>query len=94
MPINRGDMTITESYQAEAQTTADLGARYHIVEIDENLSEALKNDAVLWSQSKLKDSKKTQRSLKRSLTMSSIIVAVLGLLIFLLVVIPIWVKRR
>jgi hypothetical protein len=42
MLINPSDMTITESDEFEAQTSADIGARFIIAEIDENLSKTLK----------------------------------------------------
>ena len=52
MLTNPSDMTITESYQSETQSTADTGARFHI---DKNLSETLENDEALWSRTKKED---------------------------------------
>ena len=52
MLTNPSDMTITESYQSETQSTADTGARFHI---DKNLSETLENDEALWSRTNKED---------------------------------------
>lgn len=48
--INTSDITITKSYQSETQSTTDIGARFSIAQIDKDLSEKLKNDEALWSQ--------------------------------------------
>jgi hypothetical protein len=49
MLINPSDMTITESDEFEAQTSAKIGARFIISEIDKNLSKTPENDEALWS---------------------------------------------
>ena len=79
MLINPSDMTITESDEFEAQTSADIGARFIIGEIDENLSKTLENDEALWSRTNKEDPEVE----KRTLTPLEIIVAITAALVLL-----------
>ena len=54
--INTSDMTITESYQSETQSTADIGASFDIAQINKDLSETIENDEALWSQTNEEES--------------------------------------
>ena len=54
--INNSDMTITQSYQSETQSTADIGASFDIAQIDKDLRGTLENDETLWSQTKKEES--------------------------------------
>ena len=53
--FNTSDMTITKSYQSEIESTADIGARFDIAQIDKDLSGALENDEALWSRTNKED---------------------------------------
>ena len=89
MLTNPSDMTISESYQSVTQTAADIGARFDIAKIDENLSETLKNDESHWNEIN-KDDPEIQN---RALTPLIIIVAIIALLLVGLSVIRIQSKR-
>ena len=54
--IHTSGMTITESYQSETQSTADIGASFNIAQIDKDLSETIENDDALWSQTNEEES--------------------------------------
>ena len=68
---NASHMTISQSYQSISQATEDLGTRFDITEIDEDLSETLKNNESPWSRI-IKDNSEIQN---RALTPLNIIIA-------------------
>mgnify|MGYP001594071016 CR=1 FL=1 len=89
MLSNPIDMTISESYQSVTQTAADAGARFNIAEIDENLSEKLKNDESHWS----RINKEDPEIQNRALTPSIIVAATTAFLLVGLTLIRIRSKR-
>ena len=72
-------MTITKSYQSETESTADIGARFDVAQIDKDLSEKLENDEAVWSQTV--EEKFTIRS--RIFTPLNIILAIMATLLAL-----------
>ena len=89
MLTNLSDMTISESYQSVTQTAADIGASFNIAEIDENLSETLKNDESHWS----RVNKEDPEIQNRALTPLIIIASITALLLVGLTLIRIRSKR-
>ena len=89
MLSNPSDMTISESYQSVTQTEADIGASFNIAEIDENLSETLKNDESHWS----RVNKEDPEIQNRALTPLIIIASITALLLVGLTLIRIRSKR-
>ena len=89
MLTNPSDMTISESYQSVTQTAADIGASFNIAEIDENLSETLKNDESHWS----RVNKEDPEIQNRALTPLIIIASITALLLVGLTLIRIRSKR-
>ena len=89
MLTNPIDMTISESYQSVTQTAADIGASFNIAEIDENLSETLKNDESHWS----RVNKEDPEIQNRALTPLIIIASITALLLVGLTLIRIRSKR-
>ena len=77
--FNTSDMTITKSYQSEIESTADIGARFDIAQIDKDLRGAIENDEALWSQTKEEES--TIRS--RIFAPLNIILAIMATLLVL-----------
>ena len=77
--FNTSDMTITKSYQSEIESTADIGARFDIAQIDKDLSGAIENDEALWSRTKEEES--TIRS--RIFAPLNIILAIMATLLVL-----------
>ena len=87
---NASHMTISQSYQSISQATEDLGTRFDIAEIDEDLSETLKNNESPWSRI-IKDNSEIQN---RALTPLNIIIATTAtLLLVVLNIIRIRSKR-